>query len=460
VLALHDIRVQRGADWSVSLACLEIGTSEVVALVGPSGCGKTTLLLGWTGLLRDLDVTGGRYVDGAAWPAANTAPWRELLAGPVTVLLQDSLAALDPLQRIGVQIDTVTASSVDARRAALRSLGVEDPDRILAARPHEISGGQAQKVLLAIALLRESRLLLADEPTASLDGASIDGFVTGLKLLREWHGTAVLLATHDLDLVRAVGARVFSHRDGRFESADSPVRAWPESPGSPSAGAVLRVRGLTKSFGATPVLRGIELELGSREVVAVVGPSGCGKSTLARILTGHLQADAGTITCAAPGELLPEAAAGDHANRADRAGAMDRARDRQLLFQDAFASLTPHRTIRSLLDETRTGSFDSEREAAAIGLCPDALDRTAAELSGGERRRAALLRSLSVCPSVLVLDEPTASLDHDAAESVMMTVMDAQRRGELACLLITHDRGLADAFGNRVLELRDGRMGA
>jgi ABC-type dipeptide/oligopeptide/nickel transport system ATPase subunit len=132
--------------------------------------------------------------------------------------------------------------------------------------------------------------------------------------------------------------------------------------------------------------------------------------------------------------------------------------DRQLLFQDAFASLTPGRTIRELLEETRVESFDCDREAAAIGLSADSLDRTASELSGGERRRAALLCALSVDPPVLVLDEPTASLDHDSARSVMMMVMNAQRRRRLACLLITHDREMADAFAHRVLELTQGRL--
>ena len=189
----------------MSLEHLELGASEVAALVGSSGCGKTSLLLGWTGLLPEVDVTGTRRVLGSAWPEANTSPWREMLAGPVTVLLQDAKAALDPLQRIGVQIRTVTGSSVDQCLEALGSLGLSEGKRILKSRPHELSGGQAQKVLLAIALLRAPKLLLADEPTASLDGASIDSFVAGVELLRERHGTAILLATHDFTLVEAVG---------------------------------------------------------------------------------------------------------------------------------------------------------------------------------------------------------------------------------------------------------------
>jgi peptide/nickel transport system ATP-binding protein len=438
----------------MSLEHLELGASEVAALVGSSGCGKTSLLLGWTGLLPDLDVTGSRRVLGAAWPEANTSPWREMLAGPVTVLLQDAKAALDPLQRIGVQIRTVTGSSVDQCLEALGSLGLSEGKRILESRPHELSGGQAQKVLLAIALLRAPKLLLADEPTASLDGASIDSFVAGVELLRERHGTAILLATHDFTLVEAVGARLFEHHEDAFEAASARSRTWPDWERRECRGVVLRVQGLTKSFGANSVLCDLEMQIAPGEVVAIVGPSGCGKSTLARILTGHLKPDRGRVECASRQKLLFQETGRVQADRPTETGVTDR----QLLFQDAFASLTPGRTIRELLEETRVESFDCDREAAAIGLPADSLDRTASELSGGERRRAALLRALSVDPPVLVLDEPTASLDHDSARSVMMMVMNAQRRRRLACLLITHDREMADAFAHRVLELTQGRL--
>jgi peptide/nickel transport system ATP-binding protein len=333
-------------------------------------------------------------------------------------------------------------------------LGLSEGKRILESRPHELSGGQAQKVLLAIALLRAPKLLLADEPTASLDGASIDSFVAGVELLRERHGTAILLATHDFTLVEAVGARLFEHHEDAFEAASARSRTWPDWERRECRGVVLRVLGLTKSFGANSVLCDLEMQMAPGEVVAIVGPSGCGKSTLARILTGHLKPDRGRVECASRQKLLFRETGRVQADRPTETGVTDR----QLLFQDAFASLTPGRTIRELLEETRVESFDCDREAAAIGLSADSLDRTASELSGGERRRAALLRALSVDPPVLVLDEPTASLDHDAARSVMMMVMNAQRRRRLACLLITHDREMADAFAHRVLELTQGRL--
>ena len=428
LLELRGVEVRRG-EFAVSVDQLLVAPGDAVALLGPSGCGKTTLLLGWTGLLRDVLVTGERRFGDAPWPATDTEPRRQLLAGPVAVILQDARAALDPLQRVGAQVRAVTGAAPGDVASALRELALDDPERVMAARPHEISGGQAQRVLLAIALLRAPRLIVADEPTASLDADSAAEFVAGLRLLQERHGTAVLFATHDQAVADALGARLFAHEAGLFREVSRAERAWDPVPPLQTGEVVLRAAALEHAFGDRPVLRGVDLELRAGETVAVVGPSGCGKTTLARILTGHLAADRGAV------EMRGRA---------------------QLLFQDAYGSLTPRRTIRSLLRETAVAAFDIEAEAVATGLPADRLDVPADRLSGGERRRAALLRALSVAPPVLVLDEPTASLDPDTARAVIELVLDATRRGHTACVLITHDVRLARAVAHRVLTLRDG----
>ena len=432
VLALSSLRARRSNGWSVGIEELSLRASEVAALVGPSGCGKTSLLLGWTGLLSELDVSGDRLVDGVPCPDADSDPWREMLAGPVTLVLQDPKATLDPLQKVQTQIATVTGAARDDCLAALRALGLSDAERIAGAWPHQLSGGQAQKVLLAIALLRAPRLLLLDEPTGSLDGASIDDLVAGLDLLRERHQTAVLLATHDASLVAALAARVFQFEDGWFRESIGGDNGWPAAErAEPGEEVVLTATGLCKAYGGTTVLSNCDLSLCRSEVVAVVGPSGCGKTTLARILTGHLEADAGNVVGGAGS---------------------------QLLFQDAYASLTPHRTIGKLIQETRTPLFDVAAETAAVGLPADRLACYPGELSGGERRRAALLRALSVEPHVLVLDEPTASLDHGTAVSVMRMLMEISVLRGLACVLITHDEAMADAVAHRILRFRKGRL--
>jgi peptide/nickel transport system ATP-binding protein len=430
VLELRDLRVTRADGWSVALDELSLSAGGVGALVGPSGCGKTSLLLGWLGLTGDA-VSGACRVLGAAWPPAHTSAGRQMLAGPVTVLLQDARATFDPLARVGAQLLDLTGRKRAACQTALADLGLADPLRIFAAWPHQLSGGQAQRVLLAVAFLRAPRLLIADEPTAGLDGASIDDFTGGLEILRAAHGTAVLVSTHDLSLVEALGAALWRHDGARFVAAGHERAAWPAADFGTTGACLLRATGVRHAFGATGVLDGVDLELLRGEVVALVGSSGCGKTTLAQVLARQLTPDAGRID-GPRGVLLP---------------------------QDALGSLTPGRSIRSLVAETAVDGFDLEVEAAAVGLPPASLDRTAARLSGGERRRAALLRALSVGPQLLILDEPTASLDYTAARAVMETVLAVQRRRGLTCLWITHDPDLAAAYAHRVLTLHGGRLG-
>jgi len=193
---------------------------------------------------------------------------------------------------------------------------------------------------------------------------------------------------------------------------------------------LLECRNLRVSLGGRQIVRGVDLELHAGQIVAIVGPSGSGKTTFARLLSGHLHADSGWIGGMGHGV--------------------------QMLFQEAYASLTPHRSILDLVQETAVPGFSILVEAARLGLSPEQLACTAGELSAGQRRRAALLRALSVAPSVLILDEPTASLDHGTASWVMKAVLDVLYRHRLACLLITHDRSLARAVAHEVLEMADG----
>ena len=170
------------------------------------------------------------------------------------------------------------------------------------------------------------------------------------------------------------------------------------------------------------------------EIVALLGESGAGKTTLMRVLAGHLVPDAGGVT------------------RPERRTAV------QLVCQDAFGSLTPGRTLRGLLLEARAPYFDAAAGVNSVELSEDVLQRTAAQMSGGERRRAALLRALAVQPDVLLLDEPTASLDRGAAIKVIENLLTMQRSRALALVIVTHDAELAQAIAHRAFEIRGGQL--
>ncbi|HLQ37778.1 MAG TPA: ATP-binding cassette domain-containing protein, partial [Planctomycetota bacterium] len=420
ILQVTDFRLARADGWSVALPSLQLRGGDVAALYGPSGCGKTSALLGLFGLQAAAFRRHGRVeLLGEKWHELAASSRRQHLRHTAAYVLQDGHSLLDPLQPVGQQIIDATAAAPASVRGALKAMGIAHAGEVVQRLPHQISGGQAQRVLLAIAWLREPQLLLADEPTASLDGDNFADVVARLQRLCRTGRTAVLLATHDDRLLRALDARVLECRDRAFVPGRMSPADWPQRERRPvDTLPLLSARGVSVAFGEHQVLDGVDLELRRGEVVALVGESGAGKTTLARVLAGHRPPDQGSIV----GPRRREAV--------------------QLLFQEPLASLTPGRTITSLLDETQAPYLDLPALAHDIGLAPERLSRTAAELSGGERRRAALLRALSVNPDVLVLDEPTASLDRRAAIAVIKMLLTVQRQRDVGMLLITHDLSL------------------
>lgn len=435
VLQVERFAMQRASGFAVALAGLELGIGDVAALFGPSGSGKTSLLEAMFGLAPGpLAVRGDVRLLGRTFGELPFAERRRVLRHNVAFVMQDAAAALDPLLAVGTQVQRATGRSAADCVRALADLGVADAGRVAARLPHEISGGEAQRALLAVALLRRPELLLADEPSASLDDGAFDLLVERLREVRG-QGTAMLLASHDQRLLRALGARTFVAEYGTFRPGIPAARTWrARTPLGGPPQPVLRATGVRVRLGGAPVLDGVDLVLHRGEVVALVGASGAGKTTLARVLAGHLEPDAGAV------------------ERPPRRTAV------QLLWQDAFASLTPGRTLRSLLAEASAPDVDPVVAASRLSLPPAVLGRTARTLSGGERRRAALLRALVVLPDVLVLDEPTASLDHAAALAVLETLRELRERQGLALLLITHDRDLAHGFADRVAVLDRGRL--
>jgi len=427
--------VVRGPGWlSLRLPRLSLGPGESAALFGPSGGGKTTLLLAACGLLRrpGWTVAGAVQIAGVDVLTADLAAGQALRNSAMAFLPQDAKAALDPLQPVGRWLGQVCGADEPARRAACARLGLDDAS-LLRRLPLAISGGEAQRVLLAVALLRSPKLVVADEPTANLDGASRQRVQRALHELRD-RGAAVLVATHDVALPAALGARVLAPADDAFVPASLPDLAWPTAPRDGATDDVLlALAGVHHAFAGRPVLAGIDLEVRRGEVVAIVGPSGAGKTTLARLAAGRLSPAAGTIQRPAGVAV-------------------------QMLAQDAFASLTPGRRLDDLLAEARAPGFLTHAGAEAVALPEGALARTAERLSVGEQRRAALLRALAVEPHVLVLDEPTASLDPVTAQAVVATLLALRARTGLAMLLITHDLELARAVAARIYTLQGGRL--
>jgi peptide/nickel transport system ATP-binding protein len=435
-LQITDFVVQMPDGGRITLPRLVLGERRVAALHAPSGAGKTALLLALFGLLQrpGWAVSGDVRLRGVDFQVASAAVRRRALRHDVAFLLQDAHAALDPLQPIGRQIAEAARCEPSRVAGALARLGIEDALGLCRRRPHEISGGQAQRALLAIAFLRQPALVVADEPSASLDGGSYAGLVARLHELVA-AGSRLLLATHDLRLLRDLEADVYGLVDGAFVPAQPTAAVWPaRARGIDDGAVVLRAQGVGKAFARRTVFDGVDLAVRRGRTIAVLGESGAGKTTLLRLLAGHEQPDRGRLL------------------RPPRRSAV------QLVCQDAHASLTPGRTLLSLLAEASAPSFDPREGARDVRLAVAALDRPAEAMSGGERRRAALLRALAVAPEVVLLDEPTASLDHETARAVVATVLEAQVKQKLGVVVVTHDEALAASVADEVFVLRGGRL--
>lgn len=445
---------------------LLIGEGEAVALSGPSGSGKTLLARALLGLLPPGAWRQGRLLWEGRDPSAAADGWTRLRGGGITWLPQDPLGGLNPLLRVGEQVAESArlagaASRAEARGIAaglLAEMQLPDPERLLDAWPHQLSGGMRQRVLLAAVLARRPRLLLADEPTSSLDAPVQRDLLALLDRARRARGLALLFITHDRDLAPLVADRCLEIRDGRLVSLPRVMLPRGEHASSgrpPEAGApALAAAGIEvrhPGAGALAVA-GVDLELHAGRAVGLVGGSGCGKSSLARALAGHLVPVAGTVTIAG----LPQAHGDSPTARAAR-------RRVQMLFQDAGASLDPRQRVGEALAEAATAAGAAtagvaERLLAEVGLPAELAARHPHALSGGQRQRIALARCLAAGPTVLIADEPTSALDAEARDRVLALLGTVMASRGLAVLLVTHDLDTASAFCDELLVMHGGRV--
>lgn len=436
LLQVSDYTLKGTGGCTVRLPQLQLPPGGVAALYGPSGCGKTSMLVSMFGLLerRGWSGSGAVRFGSVDLVAKDPGDLQELRRSRMAFLMQDAHNALDPLVRVGEQVQAATGKGRDDVEAVLSRLGVEDAAALCERQPHRISGGQAQRVLLSIAFLRQPALVIADEPSASLDGGSYAELVGHLRELID-AGSALMMATHDHRLLRDLDAEVYALHGDTFERAEPDQEPWPARPSEDvGAVAVLEASGVRVCYGSRAVLDDVDFVLRRGEIVALLGESGAGKTTLMRVLAGHRRPDRGVV------DGPPRRAAV------------------QLVCQDAFASLTPRRTLRSLLGEAHASGFDAAAGASSVRLPVDVLDRTSASMSGGERRRAGLLRAIAVQPDVLLLDEPTASLDRGSAVTVIENLLAMRRSRALALVVATHDESLAEAIAHRRLILKEGRL--
>jgi microcin C transport system ATP-binding protein len=505
LLDVNGLRVSFGGKEVVHGVDFSIAPGEKLALVGESGSGKTVTALALLGLVQNAQVSGSALLtagDDAKTLDLLSLPERELLAirgREIAMIFQEPMTALNPLYSVGDQIAEVlqlkeglTAREAwEAAVAALAATGIPEPQRRAFAFPHQLSGGQRQRAMIAMALSGRPRLLLADEPTTALDVTLRAQILDLLAEVQQHNGMALLLITHDLNLVRKFAdrvavmengyvvehgpvARIFAdprHAYTRKLIDSRPVRDVIEGAG-PSRPPVMRASGMQVTYpvprpgikgwfskGRFVAVKDAGFSIAPGRTLGVVGESGSGKSTLALAALG-LMPHTGDL--AVVGRRWGPDAAGNKAIR----------RVVQVVFQDPFSSLSPRMTVEEIVGEgllvhEPNLPLPARRERVIAGLrevglteeqFPGLLQRYPHEFSGGQRQRLAIARALIVQPELLILDEPTSALDVTIQKQVLGLLQKLQSEKGLSYLLITHDVDVIRAMAHDVVVMKDGEI--
>lgn len=461
---------------------LTVGAGEAVGVIGASGSGKSTLALAIVRYLGAGRIAGGRVLfEGRDIAALDAEALRAVRGRGIGLVFQDPQAALDPTMRLGAQIAEAAVlhgmGAAEAHAAAIRALAtmrIDDPERVANAYPHQVSGGQQQRAVIAMALLAEPKLLILDEPTSALDANVAADILDALKAEAETRGMAILLISHDLGAVRRLCTRVEVLENGRRVAGGS-VTDILDNPRHPAARALadawrgpppadarprdwpplLRIDGLGKTYaGGVEALKDVSLTLGAGEVLAVIGESGAGKTTLGAVVAGLETATGGSVRLSGVDVARLPA-------RRRPAGVLGALR---MVFQNPAETLNPAHTVRRQLARAlvRAGeAATSDRLGGlltAVGLDETFLERRPGQLSGGEQQRVAIARALAGAPALIVADEPTSALDPVVRNAVLATFRAVQAASGAAVLFITHDIAAARAVADTVAVMKDGEI--
>ncbi len=486
LLQMTDIHIEGYSDerWHpiIKGVDLELRRGQVLGIIGESGAGKSTLGLAAMGFARSgCRFTQGQVVfDGTDLLTLKESQRRKLWGTRIAYVAQSAAAAFNPAHRLIDQtIESATRSQLrpegESRQDAIElyeSLHLPDPANIGERYPHQVSGGQLQRVMTAMAMSSRPDLIIFDEPTTALDVTTQVEVLAAMREIVDQYHTAAIYITHDLSVVAQMADEIKVLRYGEeVEQAETrsmlsapkeeytkslwSVRSL-EKPESRSDDIVLALKNIDAAYGKTQVLHGINIELPRGKTVAVVGESGSGKSTAARVVTGLLPQSQGTVMF--NGEVLPP-------SLKDRSP--DQLRRIQMIYQMADTAMNPRQTVENIIArplEFFHNMKGREKEQrllellAMIELDESFLDRLPAELSGGQKQRICIARALAAEPDVIICDEVTSALDQIVQEGILKLLLRLQEEFGISYLFITHDIATVKAISDEIVVMYQGKV--
>jgi peptide/nickel transport system ATP-binding protein len=508
LLSIKDLKVsfktRRGDVDAVRGVSLDVAKGEVLGIVGESGSGKSVTSYALMRLLESNGrVTGGALsYGGIDLGTVKESVMRDLRGREISMIFQNPRAALNPIRKVGHQIEDVLrrhsrATRSNARAEAIKALEavrIRDAEARYSAYPFELSGGMCQRIVIALALACDPKLLIADEPTTGLDITTQKAVMDLIVDLIAERGMSAIVITHDLGLAAQYCDRIAVMKDGEVVEEGqaerlfaAPRHAYTRKlvDATPRAGAsvrsllpselrtaapvlakatapLLEVRDLVKTYqgksGPVQAVKGISFAVKKGQSVGLVGESGCGKSTTSAILVRLADPTSGEILF--NGEDLAKTPAKDFARDPRRARI-------QMVFQDATDSFNPRHTARHSIGEPLarlSGLSRKERQdridelADLVGLPRPLLDRFPHQLSGGQKARVGIARAIAVDPEFLILDEPTAALDVSIQAIVLNLLVDLRAKLGISYLFVSHDLHVVRLLCDHVIVMRDGEI--